>query len=622
MHKTPQRAQSDEQHNTSQPHDSYQQHKQRIATSKRQHKAWHSDEHPEIPRIRRASLQNDPDRTVTRPTNGTVHPTKKPRPERPTSPAARSERGRQSRQPAPETRAIRKAEQRDIEQEYDDQIYDDYATPGPLPRTPEPEVSEQSIRTQRRSSAVYEPPVAPYYRSRHAVSQARPAHIKRPVHANKQPYAPLLTRLYDLSHNRRFLVTGLMVSLALILLPLTVNSILSKLNHGSTTITIMDPRTWGGNTGNTSSKQSSNNPHQLVIVPPNNGHPAPPVFASSAYLMDADTGATLYASNPFEHLPMLSTTKLMTALLAAEHGNPDENITITNAIADDINQLSADSSVMGVKKGETYTMSELLYGMFLVSGNDAAIVVADSISGSVPAFVARMNQRAAQLGMHDTHYMNPHGLLEQGHYSSAHDLAVIGRASLGVPLLHAISATRQYQIPATSTHAAHDLFNGNQFLWWYPGVDGGKPGWDGDANFIQVVSCVRNHHHLIGVTMHTVDWWTDMRDLMNWGFSTFQWISPADVDAVSAIPYDSDWNYFAKDKKDRTVPAPDHGRYYIYTGFSVSGMIMAYFDKGGGLKKFGYPIGLPQPVNTNALSQRFEKTTIQCEPATRQCKTL
>jgi D-alanyl-D-alanine carboxypeptidase len=632
MHKTPQRGQSDEQEILiSRPRDSYQQHKQRIATAKRQHKVWHSDEHPEVPKVRRASLQNDADRTMTRPADVTVHPTKKPRPVRPTSSATRSGQTRSNRPetpPAAEPRPTRKAQPRYIVEDYHDQAYNDYTIDDPLPRTPEPRIathSRQPVPVYKRPTTVYEPPSTSHYRPHHATNQGRPTHTNRLNRTSKQAYSPLLARLYDLSHNRTILVTSLTILLALILLPLAMNSIISYLNHSSSTITIMDPRTWGGNTGNNSAsskQQSGNNSHQLVIVPPNNGHPAPPVLAASAYLMDADTGTTLYASNPFEHLPMLSTTKLMTALLAAEHGNPDQSVTITNAIANDINQLSADSSIMGIKKGETYTLRELLYGMFLVSGNDAAIAVADSVSGNEPAFVAKMNQRAAQLGMHDTHYMNPHGLLEPGHYSSAHDLAVIGRVSLSIPLLHTISATHEYQIPATRQHAAHDLFNGNQFLWWYPGADGGKPGWDGDTNFIQVVSCVRNNHHLIGVTMHTVDWWTDMRDLMNWGFSTFQWISPADVDAVSPIPYDSDWNYFAKDKKDRTIPTSDHGRYYIYTGFSVSGMIMTYFDKSGGLKKFGYPVGLPQPANTNILSQRFEKATIQCEPASKQCKTL
>ncbi len=133
----------------------------------------------------------------------------------------------------------------------------------------------------------------------------------------------------------------------------------------------------------------------------------------------------------------------MTALLAVEKGNPDQKITINNAISNDINQLAADSSVMGIKKGETYTLRELLYGMFLMSGNDAATAVADAIGGNLPTFVNMINQRAAQLGLHDTHYMNPHGLLEDGHYSSAHDLAIIGKVVMSVPLLHQISGTKQ-----------------------------------------------------------------------------------------------------------------------------------------------------------------------------------
>jgi D-alanyl-D-alanine carboxypeptidase len=164
------------------------------------------------------------------------------------------------------------------------------------------------------------------------------------------------------------------------------------------------------------------------------------------------------------------------------------------------------------------------------------------------------------------------------------------------------------------------MFNGNQFLWWYPGVDGGKPGWDGGSNFIQVVSVTRNHHHLIGVTMHTNDWWTDMRDLMNWGFNSFQWVSPHESDLVSPIPYDSDWNFFARDTKTVTVPTADSGRYYVYTGYSISGIILNYFDKNGGLQKFGYPESLPKATETTTVSQRFDRGTLQCDTASRLCK--
>ena len=381
-----------------------------------------------------------------------------------------------------------------------------------------------------------------------------------------------------------------------------------------------------GNTNNNhpgtlpSGIQHSGNPHELVIIPQDTDHPPPPVSATSAYLLDADTGVTLYAHNPFTHLPMMSTTKLMTAVLAVEQGNLDQNITITPAIANDISQLSADSTVVGIKKGETFTLRDLMYGLLLKSGNDAAIAIADGLAGNLPYFVAEMNQRARQLGLYDTHYMNPHGLLATGHYSSAHDLAILGQYSMSNPIIHKISGTLTYIIPQGGNHSEIPLVNGNQFLWWYPGVDGGKPGYDDAANFVQVISTTRNHHHLIGVTMHTNNWWTDMRDLMNWGFDNFKWVSPRDLDtAQNPIPFDYLWNYFASDQKENTLPTADGGRYYIYTGYSISGPIMAYYDKGGGLQKYGYPISLPAVSNSALISQRFEKATLQCDLTTKQC---
>ncbi len=365
--------------------------------------------------------------------------------------------------------------------------------------------------------------------------------------------------------------------------------------------------------------QQGGDPHELVITPTDTDHPAPPVYATSAYLLDADTGATLYAHNPFVHLPMLSTTKLMTAVLAFEHGNLDEKISITPAISTDIAQLSPDSTLMGIKKGEVYTLRDLLYGLLLLSGNDAAVAIADGLAGNLPNFVTEMNQRAHQLGLLDTHYMNPHGLLATGHYSSAHDLAILGRYSMSIAMLQRISATETYVISKTSTHPEHDLINGNQFLWWYPGVNGGKPGYDGASNFVQVISCTRNHHHLIAVVMHTVNWWTDMRNLLNWGFDNFTWISPRSVDSqYNPIPFDYLWNYFASDKQEDTIASGD-SRYYIYTGYTISGPILAYYDQKGGLKHFGYPTSLPLTAGTAMLSQHFTQSTIQCNLTTRAC---
>jgi D-alanyl-D-alanine carboxypeptidase len=403
------------------------------------------------------------------------------------------------------------------------------------------------------------------------------------------------------------------------LLMLICLSFFSSNLSGDNSITFMSGTTGQDNSTGSGTTVQSSSSHQIAITPSDTSHPAPPVYAASAYLLDAKTGATLYAHNPFEHLPMLSTTKLMTALLAVEHGNLNQSITINAQITSDVNNLAADSSLMGVKKGETYTLRDLLYGAMLVSGNDAATVIADAIGGTEQNFVAMMNERAHQLGLIDTHYMNPHGLLTDGHYSCAHDMAILGKYVMADPTLRQIVGSREYNIPATGQHAAHDLFNGNQFLWWYPGADGVKPGYDGDRDFVQVVSVTRNGHELIGVTMDTIDWWTDMRDLMNWGFSSFTWVSPYNVDFQHPIPYDNLWDFFVKDKQDITVPTPDKGRYYVYSGYSISGPIMQYFDQKGGLRQFGYPESMPTMLNDTVVTERFDHGSIQCDTTTKVC---
>ena len=459
--------------------------------------------------------------------------------------------------------------------------------------------SEQETSSQRPSQKM-------------AVVQRRPTPISEPLVAvpahRSRPPAQLRRR----GRNPVVFITWLFLLAGLIIGPIVFYAVRSQTKTGlsSNNLPANKPIT---------STQPSANYHELIITPQDSDHPAPPVFAKAAYLLDADTGATLYAYNPFMHLPVLSTTKLMTAILAASQGNPDQQITITPAIDHDVSQLSGDSALLGLKKGETYTLRDLLYGLLLVSGNDAAVAIADTLGGNLPNFVAEMNQRAQQLGLYDTHYMNPHGLLESGQYSSAHDLALLGKYSLSLPLIHEISGAQQYHILKTASHAEHFLVNGNQFFWWYPGVDGGKTGWDGQTNFIQVVSCTRNHHHLIGVVINTVDWWTDMRDLMNWGFASFPWVSPYNVDFQHPIPYDFLWNYFTGDKKENTVPAADRGRYYVYTGYSVAGLVLSYFDSGGGLKKFGYPESMETVSSSLTVSQKFDHGTIQCDLTTKTC---
>ncbi|GCE19897.1 D-alanyl-D-alanine carboxypeptidase family protein [Dictyobacter kobayashii] len=594
------------------------------------------DEHPEIPRIRRASrfLELDPDQEAAPTTHSPVRSTQRARLARPqagtriNTEQLMKRRLKRREEQAPQDQTTTRRPRTYVREQPEDQTIrerplDQTKTRRPKPRVyiediPDnrPEQVQKSVRPVKNPTRPKQPPAAYNIPT---VQQSYTRIGRRERHAQNL----IFDIFHTIIHNRPVALTISGALILLIVLPLLFNLLL----HPSTNITARYP----GSTSDQSATATTvlkpanpANPHELVIQPPNNNHPAPPVLATSAYLLDADTGVTLYARNPFMHIPMMSTTKLMTALLTIEQGGKlDREITITPSITRDLNQLSADSSVMGIKPGETYSIRELLYGLFLVSGNDAAIVIADADAGSVPKFVDQMNQRALQLGMHDTHFLNPHGLMEDGHYSSAHDLAIMGQHVFSNALIHQISSTREYHIVGNKQHAEHYLENGDQFMYWYPGVDGGKTGWDAASNFLQVISCTRNGHHLIGVVMHTVDWWTDMRDLMNYGFSDFTWISPREINAnVHPIPYAAEWTYFHSDTRERTIPMGTNGRFYVYTEYAISGLIMNYFDKNHGLSKFGYPIGPANTSTTTALSQRFEHATIQCDLQSKECKTV
>jgi D-alanyl-D-alanine carboxypeptidase len=330
------------------------------------------------------------------------------------------------------------------------------------------------------------------------------------------------------------------------------------------------------------------------------------LWAESAFVMDETNGAVLFAKNPDEELPMASTTKLMTAIVALTHGNPDQVITIGGDSANSY------CTCMGLKVGEQYTLHELLYGMLMLSGNDAAEAVADGVAGNVTTFVGWMNQEAVTLGLKHTHFANPHGLPDKGHYSTARDLAVLGRYALSMPALLQIDQTRDFTIPKTGTHARHHLLNLYQPIWWYPGADGGKPGWTPEARFVEVLSAARNGHHIIATLLRGQnDWVTDLRDLLNWGFNDFTWVSPKDIDKQHWIPFDDSYNYFQWDVPSRTLTVDNH-EYFPYTGYIVAGSFLKYYNANGGLNKLGFPRGMPTPGSSGTFTQRFDKVTITC----------
>jgi len=249
----------------------------------------------------------------------------------------------------------------------------------------------------------------------------------------------------------------------------------------------------------------------------------PQVTAKAAFVFDADLGLTYYTKNADLELPMASTTKVMTALLAVERGSLGQMIKVG---ADAAALVRSDSSYMGLKAGEQLTLRDLLYGLVLPSGNDAAVAIADGIGGSVPAFVVLMNERAQELGLSQTHFVNPHGLGAPKHYTTAHDLAVLSAAAMTHPELVQITSTVYYTIPKTATHKAYKLHTGIDILPGgyspYPGAIGVKPGFTGDAGYCEAFAAVRRGHLIVGVVLDEPTWQirlADMRKLLDWGFA-------------------------------------------------------------------------------------------------------
>lgn len=299
-------------------------------------------------------------------------------------------------------------------------------------------------------------------------------------------------------------------------------------------------------------------------------YPAPPLRAKAAILVDLDTGKVLLAQNADARLPMASTTKITTAVVALQRSRLTDMVTVSQ------NAATVGESTMGLKAGERLSVLDLLYGMLLNSGNDAAIALAEHTAGSEAKFVGMMNDLARRLGMRNTHYVTPHGLDEPDHFSSARDLATIAAYALRDPTFRKIVATENYHIPATSHNAEHWLANINRFMYWYPGVDGVKPGDTDGAGICQVISVSRDGRHLLGVVLNTLNLVWDMRDLMDFGLRDFRWAqSPDWFDTRRyAITGGSGVNAWA---------------YYVAAGHYVRGPFLGYFLTHGDISTLGYP---------------------------------
>ncbi len=258
--------------------------------------------------------------------------------------------------------------------------------------------------------------------------------------------------------------------------------------------------------------------------------PAPPVTAAAAVVMDAETGRVLYDLRAHDVMSPASTTKIMTAVLALQQ-LPD----LQRVIVSDIDATTlVGSSVMGLRPGVPITVQDLLFGLMLPSGNDAAIELARAVDGDEGRFVQRMNSLARALDLRETRFANPHGLDAPDHHMSAFDLAKLADFAMANPAFEQIVGTRDYHLAPPSDY---DLHNGNSMLEKYPGADGVKIGWTERAGWTLVASATRDGHRLIAVVLNSADRDADAGALLDWAYRSYQW-APVTLDQqiVSSQP--------------------------------------------------------------------------------------
>lgn len=241
----------------------------------------------------------------------------------------------------------------------------------------------------------------------------------------------------------------------------------------------------------------------------------PELTAKSAYFVDINSGQVLFQKNPHFKLPIASLTKIMTAIVTVENHNFSDEILISDQAA------SMEPDHMLLKSGEKLTVEELLYGVFLVSANDAAEALAENTAGGRESFIKEMNQKAKMLTMNDTLFINPSGLEEDGkeQFSSAYDVILMSRYAIKqFPRLVDFSSTYHKTISQTLTHQDYDMYSGINLLTTYPGVMGFKTGYTPEAGLTLVTLAQKEGHWVMGVILNSENRREEAKELLDYSF--------------------------------------------------------------------------------------------------------
>ncbi|WP_370314239.1 D-alanyl-D-alanine carboxypeptidase family protein [Guptibacillus hwajinpoensis] len=242
------------------------------------------------------------------------------------------------------------------------------------------------------------------------------------------------------------------------------------------------------------------------------------VSARSAILIEQETGRVLYEKDAYTQRRIASITKIMTAIIAIESGKMNETVKISG------NAAGTEGSSLYLKEGEKITLENLVYGLMLRSGNDAAVAIAEEVGGSLEGFVTLMNQKAEEIGMSHTVFMNPHGLDDhENHLSTAYDMAILTQYAMDNDTYRIISSTKVHKAPNATEDWDYVWRNKNKLLTsLYSDSTGGKTGYTKRAKRTLVSTAERDGMTLIAVTLDAPDDWNDHISMFNWGYSNYE----------------------------------------------------------------------------------------------------
>ena len=243
--------------------------------------------------------------------------------------------------------------------------------------------------------------------------------------------------------------------------------------------------------------------------------------AVSAILMDAKSGEILFEKDIHRKLPPASVTKLMTLLVAAE-AVESGRVSLTDKVTASEGASALGGSQIYLEPGETFSLEEMLISIAVGSANDSCYAVAEHISGTHEAFVEEMNKKAKAIGANNTNFVNAYGLPAEGHYTSAYDLALMGREALKYPLVRKLTSMKEYDL----RDGKFKLWNTNKLLWWYEGADGFKTGWTNEARYCLASTVERDGLRLIAVVMGVPQvrgHFTESMKLYNYGFANYSY---------------------------------------------------------------------------------------------------